>query len=718
MELSIDTLNDEQLFKLQAYLQKQIKKKEEDKLESLYKGKTVETFLRELQLSKGGIIKEINVTEKEKNEEDKKEILKNYEYIIENKVKIDFESSLFLSLFSSLFPSLSCSNVSSKVIVKGSIQSGKTEYMIAVMFYIILVYKKSVSIIVRNYTQDRVQLVKRINEFKEKYGRIYKEFYEIGVIEDVLKIKNVLNTTPYIYVLLNNEKNISHINRLSILNDIDYFVIFDEADLTDSASDEDDIKREKSKDIEILKKRSLQTIWVSGTVIDKLVKEEGIMKGDVIILKTPENYKAIINGFIKMVKVPGFYVSNHTKNVFEMNPDIHTFLEDYSKKPVFEEYNHPRICLFTVTNIQGVMSTFQNDIEELFPGVFTTIVYNGEGTIVRKRNTVTQKKIGISETLQKLKNDYTYDNTHENKHTHIIIISGLMASRGISFVSDDYKWHLTDQYSLVSDKTNEADILQKIRLHGVYNDDIPLILYTNIVDDIQKALLKSEEMILRFKEDDLKSEHIEYDSKTFLNSVPISDDKFSKRSITRTAIIKPNKVVGDDGGWSVNVYDRKEVIPEELYKIYGMNVSEEQKKKNIKKIVIDDSDDERGDEMGDENDKKKSSKDQEKLYEDNKEEDDKEDKRLFKMFKKWMNDNNTKISLFLKEFDPDKMYKETEIKSLCKSKNIVLRHLMVDKYEKSSGYGKIIENKIMENNKSFYRMRSSLVTEFKKNFKK
>ena len=567
---------------------------EVDKLISLYQDKSLETFLKEFEKSKADI--ELNYLKDKNDKNDKNDIEKEKD---EKRIKyikniILFKKSLEeddedLPLYNEYntkiikYKQIIDQNIKiddkpkSRKVVKGNIQSGKTEYMTVIMFYIILFVKRSVVIIVRNYTQDKRQFAKRINEFKEKYGKIYKEIEEVCIVENILSKKIQLDDEPKIYILLDNRENISRMNKINILSERNYSVIFDEADLTDSS--QDDLSRDR--DIDFLKRNSDQIIWVSGTVIDKLVKEEGINKEDIVILKTPKDYKSILSGHIKMIKIEGELVSKSTNNVFETNLDIQVFLEEYAKKTVFE--NQPRICLFSVTNIQKVMTDFQNEIEDRFPNIFSTIVYNGEGTMFRKGNKIITNSNGISDCLQFLKM-----NGDIEVHHHILIISGLLASRGISFVSDDYKWHLSDQYSLISKTTNEADMLQKIRLHGVYKDDIPLILYTNVVKDIVKAVYKQEELIFSCKEN-----CIEKDSKTLLKDINLSQDKFSKnkkivRSITRAVPYKPKKVKGDDGGWSTDVYTKKTKVPEKVFHLYDMTISNyKQEHKKYRKIIED-----------------------------------------------------------------------------------------------------------------------------------
>lgn len=62
-----------------------------------------------------------------------------------------------------------------------------------------------------------------------------------------------------------------------------------------------------------------------------------------------------------------------------------------------------------------------------------------------------------------------------NEHKHIIFIANRLANRGVSFVSTDYKRHLTHQITKV--KSNLANYIQSIRLLGVYNDNPTLTLY-------------------------------------------------------------------------------------------------------------------------------------------------------------------------------------------------------------------------------------------------
>jgi hypothetical protein len=102
-----------------------------------------------------------------------------------------------------------------------------------------------------------------------------------------------------------------------------------------------------------------------------------------------------------------------------------------------------------------------NQFKQLIRGYY----YNKE------QNIHVFEKYGISEVLQILKDDSEYS------HSHISIISGHLASRGISFVSNDYSLHLTDQYFHPSKSSHGENLLQSLRLLGCYKDSKPLTLW-------------------------------------------------------------------------------------------------------------------------------------------------------------------------------------------------------------------------------------------------
>ena len=77
----------------------------------------------------------------------------------------------------------------------------------------------------------------------------------------------------------------------------------------------------------------------------------------------------------------------------------------------------------------------------------------------------------LSEILQAIK---------DKKFTHISLITGKLASRGLSVVSKDYKLHLTDQYYIPSLNVNGETLIQGLRILGCYDDKKQLNIWCPI----------------------------------------------------------------------------------------------------------------------------------------------------------------------------------------------------------------------------------------------
>jgi hypothetical protein len=150
-----------------------------------------------------------------------------------------------------------------------------------------------------------------------------------------------------------------------------------------------------------------------------------------------------------------------------------------------------------------------------------------------------------------------YRELHKKKKiTHIAIVSDGMADRGISFVSKDYKWHLTTQYYEPPNNSSVCadNIIQSIRLCGNYDDDLPSVLYSTekVCDDLTKCFLVQEEMMQRCKESQLGKS-----IPSTLKRLPLCVDKLPKnRNFGVKECVLKNIVEGDDGGVSIKEYNK------------------------------------------------------------------------------------------------------------------------------------------------------------------
>jgi hypothetical protein len=85
---------------------------------------------------------------------------------------------------------------------------------------------------------------------------------------------------------------------------------------------------------------------------------------------------------------------------------------------------------------------------------------------------------------------------------------------------------------------------------------------------------------------------------------------------------------------------------------------------------------------------------------------------ICKLFKKWSLNKQTKISQFMFELST-KIYHIDEYKILCKNVGIDYKHLQIENYTNSKGYGRIIEHK-----NNIYRLYPVLHFQFTENFTK
>jgi hypothetical protein len=139
------------------------------------------------------------------------------------------------------------------------------------------------------------------------------------------------------------------------------------------------------------------------------------------------------------------------------------------------------------------------------------------------------------------------------KITHLAIVSGEMADRGISFVSTDYKWHLTTQYYVPSRGAPCDNIIQSIRLCGNYKDDLPSVLYStkSVCEDLIKSFMSQEEILHRCK----YSEN-ELSIPETLQTIPMSTSKVPPKRKFGIRESKINLVEGNDGGFSRSFYKK------------------------------------------------------------------------------------------------------------------------------------------------------------------
>jgi hypothetical protein len=367
------------------------------------------------------------------------------------------------------------------ILLSGDVQSGKTNEMLGYCWWSIFVAKKPVIMLVRNFKIDLEQLIERVEKFNSHIiGKRNKVFH--------LKIDCASKATcfrrRYILAGLANFSQVGKILDLVRETRQQFHLCLDEADYAVKSIRNTSRLEKKLKYVE---KYAVHTLRATATQFAVLIAKRDLTK--ILKMKQPANYfglKCVKPEYIKYPKNLKIAKNPH------LDPNIDIIYNKFVKK-------ERGIILHLVTKTKVCHTILLNEIASRFSSL-TVLSYNGDGVCIRTNSdhddhylalpydigksyeiVDVKRKSGdykvhrfqgyqINEILQILKED-------TQSHTHISIISGNMTSRGISVVSSDYKWHLTDQYFNPSDFAHGETIIQSLRLLGCYNDNISITLW-------------------------------------------------------------------------------------------------------------------------------------------------------------------------------------------------------------------------------------------------
>ena len=516
------------------------------------------------------------------------------------------------------------------IVIKGHVQSGKTNFMIcASSLFISMGY--SVVHLLRDRTSDREQLYDRLVNFDK----------ELHIIKNAGTIGS--KKVPQIYLALNNKSSLSKVFKIINKSTFPYILFIDEVDYVDSGDIETVKKYEVIQD---MKKNAYCTFGVSATIMDQLGKED-ISSKNIILLNTKSSYKGIDAIQLLEIDKKCKYTGNINDNLFDQDIGLLSFINDFSKRqptPYLVEI-YPNICLVNICRTKGPYFKIQEYLGNSHPEL-ATIVYNGDGISFRQGEFEFKEKITISKCLQQLKDDGGVD-----KYPNIMIFAGDLASRCVSFVSEDYKWHLTDQRLLISSSCDEPELIQKIRLCGVYNDDLPLKLYATkkTIDELRKAYLRQEEIVSSLQDKEIEN------VRSFIDSMEMNKEKFTRRSM-----VKDHKIdfkitkVNYETGWDYDI-----CIPES---------KQEEKKSNL----------------------------------------DLDTEIIIKIINNSMLGKPTKMSTFLSQLSPNKFYKKEELYNFLREAGYQQPQSILNSYlsNKISGFG--FNHKLFNIKDGIYKIRDDL----------
>ena len=425
---------------------------------------------------------------------------------------------------------------------KGHVQSGKSNF-IRVFSLVCAAFRIQSLVIVRNLMDDAEQLMRGYTDLLSRL---------IVAVPDAAYIK--VGDNELIQIVLSNPSALKrHVGNTA------YALIVDENDTVDSTD-----RAEKTRRLSLLKQTAFCYMGVTATALDPLLKDN-ITPSHMFVLPTPTGYKGIrdILTQTRILTQNAVFSGGVKDDLVANNPEWCFLVDEMMTRPVLESNStvYPHIWLSNMGRTIQPYLTLQETLR-LSHTALTTLVYNGKGVTISAHGQVpVVHKQTIAWCLQWLKT-----NGGVASYPHIMIFSGELAGRGISFTDMDHEWHLTGMYLVASDKTDEVELIQKIRLCGVYKDNLPLELHTtqSIKTDIEKSYLRQEELMTRMlaQTDGFRDT---------LATLTLHKEKFTKRHVTKNekCRIKRTKTVSLEE-WDVSVYQGTELPPRDYYELQGL----------------------------------------------------------------------------------------------------------------------------------------------------
>lgn len=607
-----------------------------------------------------------------------------------------------------------------EIVIKGYVQSGKTSFMLYTATLNLLKGVSSV-IVLRNTTGDKAQIISRLRSLQEDI--------KVGCGVDIDLIREKDEGCPKIFVEIGNNSRLSRLNSKLKDTDIPFVLFIDEADSNDTGNNK------RTDEVGIMKESAQRIFFISATILDLSmkepepavevidltveddvqVKEEVVTPQKVHMLTPPPNYMGIEKLVHRTLPEQALPCNKNDDEPFERDPNLSDFIRRFAAFEPHDltmfETKHPQHCLISCGTVIKPQRKIFNWITRSGSDI-VTILYNGDGidlyhpSLVKKiivlpvdggRKVVGgrmclwssgahsfDKSVGISDILGWLKR-----NGGVEKFPRILTISGKLAGRGISFVSDDYGeymrtfgevgipktigWRLTGMYYIPSPMTSQPNLMQAVgRACCICRDNIQTCIYSTeeVFEDIKKSYWTQEELVARTR-----------GTSTNMNEIQMNSSKLSKRRLTVSGVKRISKDLQvpwfeDDGGFDMSTYG--DYVEDMCREKWGLSISKGTfQRPHGGSIEMDKAE-----------------------Y----------DRLVNKMFPVWAK-SDSMISSFMHQIDPDKVYTKLEIQESCTFYGVRMTDIMYSK-GKSNKYGSIFEKV----KKDRYRMYPDLVESYKANF--
>jgi hypothetical protein len=517
-------------------------------------------------------------------------------------------------------------------VLKGHMQSGKTAALLSTAFYLAKFYGFTTIIIIQNNLDALTQLVERAEQL---VGEIKATHPAWANLNDILRGRNIpvddltryitppqpgswkkFNPDAQVIVCLRSVTDIAPLSyHITTLEKRRFALLVDESDFLDSNAD-----AQVQSVLDVVKQFTTMTMYISATPLTTLVKED-VPQKNIIHLAAPPHYKDLSNMVFYPLNKEAVYSRLSNIDPLMTDDNLMPYLTAFSQRKLPTEEGkilQPCIALLRFAHSIEPQRRVAKYVAQKWGDKVLAITYNGGSDgIGLYGDALGDKPVLIGNQTTEVcpalvyrngietKQNYHYiqagmyighvltflmENGGVEKFPRIAIMAGVLADRGVTFASSNYKeclakgrspWHLTEMYYLASKTTTQANLIQGVgRACGIFPDTIVPKIFSNAVQDIVKAYLLQNELIERaetYPSDEIDAPIATY--RVVLPKMEISQEKIPARRITPINVpVKLNKVSDDSvyGGhdWSSMTYNCGENMvtllpPKENIRIYS-----------------------------------------------------------------------------------------------------------------------------------------------------
>lgn len=360
------------------------------------------------------------------------------------------------------------------ILIGGEVQVGKLNVKHESIVKINQKNNLPVLLLFRNNNVDFHQFMGRLDAFNDKQRHAGKPTIPqpVDILSHKGRLHHLLKDAPLILGLA-NQSTLRLIEEC--LDKHTYLqgrlcVIIDEADLVTFELEGEGVKTQTEDSLSSLFPKIHSLISVTGTPASILLCDKITQ---VYTVDRPDNYF----GIDRINHIPVNPIRCNKKNV-NYDPYLDDANLTYIMNETLQCSSSTLLILVSrlrrehknvISYLNSKYSYLGKDIVYLELNEKSVKVYDGFGTHLPSISAETTKKTKVGPIDIAIQ---------EYLHVpHIVIVAGVLAGRGVSFVSTDYSRHLTHQYIADPEGCNLESAMQSVRLLGKYNDNPELTLY-------------------------------------------------------------------------------------------------------------------------------------------------------------------------------------------------------------------------------------------------